>query len=80
MKNTEGTPAHHKTDSPSSKDIWDMNLDSPLKKLKTMASMAQPLYRERRLSEVMLEYFAHAAPLLAHTTGAVVAFSCAQQK
>ena len=49
-----------------------MNIDSPFKKTQSSqnngfhgSGVAQPLYRGRRLSEVMLEYFAHAAPLLA---------------
>ena len=43
---TADTHAHHRTDSHSSKDIWDMDLDSPaeLKAHKTMVSMAMVVY------------------------------------
>ena len=75
MKNTEDTPAQHKTDSHSSKDIWDMDLAH-----KTMVLMVYNLCTGGgRLSEVMLENIAHAAPSLTHI-GAVVAFVYAQQK
>ena len=87
VKTTEDTHTHHRTDSHSSNEIWDMNLDSPVEKTQSSENngfhgngVAHPPRRGRRLSEVMLENLAHAAPLLTHTIGAVVAIICAQQK
>ena len=62
MRTTEDTHAHHRTDSHSSNEIWDMNLDSPVEKTQSSENngfhgngVAQPPHRGRRLSEVMLE-------------------------
>ena len=84
MSATEDPHAHHRTDSHSSNDIWNMNLDCPVERTEHNGfhgnGVAQPPRRGRRLSEVMLENLAHAAPLLTHTIGAVVAIICAQKK
>ena len=81
--------AHHRTDSLSSDEIWDMDLDSPVGKTHPCSENnsnhgdggAQPPRRGRRLSEVISGNIAHVAPVLTHTVVALIyAFVCTRQK